>query len=145
MKILLQRVTETPLSTQGHLAVNGVHECFTLEPPGPQFKADHHRISAGVYKIELYTSPHFGRMMPLLKYTPGCDKCEIHFGNVPGASHCCILVGVEKGINIIFHTRDAFDALFPVIEVAVNHEGCEIEIVDALINAPMGVDEVTQI
>jgi len=145
MNLALQRHIETPLSTQGHLGVNGVHECWTLEPPGPQFQAKYHRIPAGIYKVELYASPHFGRMMPLLKDTPGCDKCEIHWGNVPGASHCCILVGVEKGINIIFHTRDAFDTLFPLIEVAVNHEGCEIEVIDPEPAPQLGVDEATQI
>src|SRR6266436_1567287 len=145
MKLLLQRQFETPLSTQGHLAINGVHQVWTLERPSPQFQSDYHRIPAGTYNIVLYDSPHFGRKMPLLLDTPDCDKCEIHWGNVPGASHCCVLVGVEKGVNIIFHTRDAFDALFPLIEVAVNHEGCEIEVLDSEPTPQLGVDEATQI
>ena len=130
MKLLLQRQLETAISTQGHLAINGVHECFTLERPGPQFQSDYHRIPAGTYKVILYDSPHFGRLMPLLLDTPDCDKCEIHWGNIPGASHCCILVGVEKGVDEIFHTRDAFNTLFPMVEAAVQGEGCEIEVVD---------------
>jgi hypothetical protein len=70
--------------------------------------------------------------MPLLVDVPGHSNIEIHFGNFPADSRGCILVGVEKGVDVLFHSRDAFNALFPMIEVAVNHEGCEIEVVDPL-------------
>jgi hypothetical protein len=145
MKLLLQRVTETPLSTQGHIAINGVHECFTLERPSPQYSADFHCIPAGTYKIELYASPHFGRLMPLLVDVPGHSNIEIHWGNFPSDSRGCILVGVEKAADMLYHTRDAFDVLFPMIEIAVNHEGCEIEVADPEPALQLGVDEATQI
>lgn len=128
MKLVLQRSTETPLSTIGDLSIDGVHQVFTLERAGEQFPSDYHRIPAGPYEIVLYDSPHFGRKMPMLKGLEG--PIEIHWGNVPGASHGCILVGIEKGEDAVYHSRDAFDFLFPQIFRAVNAEGCFIVILD---------------
>jgi hypothetical protein len=116
----------------GELFVDGKHVAWTLERCGPQYKSDFHRIPAGSYKISIYNSPHFGREMPLLRDTPRCPVCEIHWGNVPGASHCCILIGKQKGQDTLFFTRAAFDELFPAIQTAAEQtaEGCSIDIFD---------------
>jgi Family of unknown function (DUF5675) len=70
--------------------------------------------------------------MPLLKDVPGRNYIEIHFGNTPGASEGCILIGKTKGRDEIFFTRAAFDELFPLIQNAVENtpEGCSIDIFD---------------
>jgi len=116
----------------GELFADGKHVAWTLERAVPQYNSDFHRIPAGVYRIQIYNSPHFGRPMPLLRETPGCPMCELHWGNVPGASHCCILVGKQKGLNMLSFTRVAFDELFPLIQNAVEQtaEGCEIAVYD---------------
>jgi hypothetical protein len=129
VKLVLQRQQESVLSTQGELTAEQGHLCFTLERPGEQFPTEFHRIPAGKYSILIYPSPHFQRLMPLLA-VPGHVGIEIHWGNIPGASQGCILVGLENGEDAIFHTRDAFDFLFPPIENAVHAEGCSIEVLD---------------
>lgn len=142
MKLSLYRQVESAISTQGELFCDGAHVCFTLERPS---SGQYQRIPAGTYKIVIYNSPHFGRAMPLLQNTPGCPYCELHWGNVPGASHCCILVGKQKGQDTIYFTRDAFDALFPAIAQAVGAEGCEIFIADPPRQPSLGVDLATGI
>lgn len=136
MRLSLYRQLESPQSTIGELFADGKHVAWTLERCGPQFKSDFHRIPAGTYKIQIYNSPHFGRAMPLLRDTPGCPMCELHWGSIPGASHCCILVGKQKGQDTLSFTRVAFDELFPLIQSAVENaaEGCSIEIFDAVLS-----------
>jgi len=132
VRLALYRQSESAISTQGELFIDGVHGCWTLERPGPSVNSPFHRVQAGTYKISIYNSPHFGRPMPLLRDTPGVSYCEIHWGNVPGASEGCILVGKSKAQDQIFFTRDAFNALYPAIEQAVEQtpEGCSIQIFD---------------
>jgi len=132
VNLALYRQTETAVSTLGELFCDGKHACFTLERPGEQFESDFHRIPAGTYKVSIYASPHFGRPMPLLRDTPTCPYCEIHWGNVPGCSEGCILVGKAKGKDVIYSTREAFDALYPAIQQGVEQtvEGCTIQIFD---------------
>jgi hypothetical protein len=127
MRFALYRQSESAISTMGELFVDGKHNCWTLErPPGPI------RIPAGHYPITLYPSPHFGRIMPLLNDIPERSSIEIHWGNVPGASEGCILIGKQKGEDTIFFTRAAFDELFPLIQNAIENtaEGCSIDIFD---------------
>jgi Family of unknown function (DUF5675) len=132
VRLALYRQQESAISTQGELFIDGAHAAWTLERPGPAVNAPYHRIPAGTYKVCIYNSPHFGRPMPLLRDTPTCLMCEIHWGNVPGASEGCILVGKAKGQDQIFFTRDAFNELYPAIEQAVEQtlEGCSIDIFD---------------
>lgn len=134
MRLSLYRKDETPLSTIGDLFCDGKRFGFMLEPPGPQYlAAPFHRIPAGSYKIAIFNSPHFQRAMPLLRDTPGCPMCEIHTGNIPGASHGCLVVGKQKTANAVWHSKEAFSELYPAIETAVEQttEGCSIEIHDA--------------
>ena len=129
MRLALQRQTENPVCTMGEMAIAGSFAAWTLERQGPQFPADFHRIDAGIYPITIYNSPHFGRPMPLLT-VPEHQWIEIHYGNWPRNSHGCILVGSQRGTNMIYNTQLKFDELFPVIEAAVNTEGCDIQILD---------------
>ncbi len=122
----LQRGTAEEQSIHGELFIGGAHACFTLERKGVQ-------IPAGVYEVGLYPSPHFQRLMPILKNVPGRADILIHWGNYPQNSDGCILVGEQRDLSTgeIFNTQKQFQALFPVIEAAVETEGCEIEVLDA--------------
>jgi hypothetical protein len=103
---------------------------WSLERPGPQFESDYHRIPAGVYDITLYPSPHFGRLIPLLMNVPGRSNIEIHWANYPGDLKGCIGVGMQQGKDAIYNSRMKFDEIFPLIQVAVEHEGCSIDVRD---------------
>lgn len=125
MKITLQRATPGKLSISGELFVGGAHECYTLEN-----KAD--AIPAGTYKVTLYPSPRLGRIVPLLNDVPGRSMIEMHWGNFPGNYAGCIGVGMARDTftEEIYSTQEAFRELFPMIEAAVQTEGCQIEILD---------------
>src|SRR5712664_2040049 len=130
MRLVLQRQTENSICTMGEIQINGFFSAWTLERQGPQFPSDFHRIDAGIYPITIYPSPHFGRPMPLLT-VPGHQWIEIHYGNWPRNSHGCILVGSQRGENLLYNTKLKFDELFPVIEAAVSTaEGCDIQVLD---------------
>ncbi len=130
MRMTLQRQIENSVCTMGDIQIAGAFAAWTLERQGPQFVSDYHRAPAGIYVVELYNSPHFGRLMPRLVDVPDCPFCEIHWGSWPRNSHGCILVGSQRGENMIYNTQLKFDELFPVIQAAVETEGCDIEILD---------------
>jgi Family of unknown function (DUF5675) len=125
MEIILQRGTPTSKSIPGEMFIQGQHAAYTLERPGVC-------ILAGRYKVGLYPSPHFGRLMPILENVPSRQDILIHWGNYPTDSEGCILVGKQRdlGADEIFQTRAMFDELFLPIQAAVEAEGCFIEVLD---------------
>ena len=125
MRLTLERGIPGNLSIPGELFLNGDHECFTLEN-----KAD--AIPAGIYKITLYNSPRLGRVVPLLNDVPGRSMIEMHWGNFPSNYEGCIGLGEQRDTSTeeIFYTQEAFREVFPVIQAAVNSEGCDIQVKD---------------
>jgi hypothetical protein len=126
MKLTLQRGQIGNVSIPGELFCGGAHECWTLERKAVA-------IPAGTYQLGLYPSPHFSRLMPILKDVLDRQDILLHWGNYPANSDGCILLGSQRSLEIeeIYNTRAAFEELFPVIQAAVNTEGAEIEILDA--------------
>jgi hypothetical protein len=115
MELQLRRSLHiAPDALPGELTIEGAHVVWTLERVGVQ-------IPTGRYQLTLYPSPHFKRVMPLLVDVPGRSMIEIHFGNVPGASDGCILVGdpQDPTTGDVLNSVKAFNALFPVIEGAI--------------------------
>ncbi|MGH9687742.1 MAG: DUF5675 family protein [Candidatus Acidiferrales bacterium] len=139
MKLELQRDVQTGQGTTGQLFLDGAPFCFTLERPAARFGDPHPCIPAGEYRVTLYHSPHFGRMMPLLADVPGRDGIEIHWGNYVENTDGCILVGsstslLADGNPAIWNSRETFDKLFAAIDAALARrapgqaEGCTITI-----------------
>ena len=115
MNLLLQRTTQSEISTQGELFVNGAHECWTLEPPDP--------IPAGRYRITMYESPKFHRFVPLLHDVPGHTYIEIHSGYSPADTKDCILVGVNKAPDRVLNGHIAENHLSFKISKALTRGG----------------------
>lgn len=135
MKFQLNRDNASTLATMGQLWLDGRLAAYTLELPikdGLPGSA----IPAGIYRVTIYNSPHFGRPMPLI-LVPGRSTIEIHWGNDVVDTRGCVLVGDSRDLSTreIFNTRKKFDELFPAIEAAVQAEGCWIEVHDPLTNA----------
>jgi hypothetical protein len=133
MKLTLQRRAFDSAGTPGQLSVNGRSFCFTLERAKDD--AVHPCIPAGVYRILLQNSPHFGRLMPHLQDIPGRTDILIHWGNYVMDSEGCILVGIDpamKGMAGYFLglSRAAFDDLWKQLEPA-QEAGIEIEVINA--------------
>ena len=129
MEIILQRGTPTAKSIPGEMFIGGTHAAYTLERPGMA-------ILAGRYKLGLYPSPHFQRLMPILEDVPSRSDILIHWGNYPTDSEGCILVGKQRDLSSdeIFHTREMFEELFLPIQAAVEMEGCWLDVRDPLSN-----------
>ncbi len=123
--MILNRGMEIAGSVPGEMFIAAQHAAFTLERPGVA-------IPTGRYKVGLYPSPHFNRLMPILQDVPGRQNILIHWGNYPQNSDGCILVGEQRDLSAgeIFHTQDMFNELFPVIQTAVETEGCWITLND---------------
>lgn len=157
MKLELQRDAQTAQGTTGQLLLDGAPFCITLERPAAQFGDAHPCIPAGQYRVVLYHSPHFGRVMPLLADVPLRSGIEIHWGNYVRDFEGCIGVGLSRstlpdGGPAIWNSRETFDKLFAAIEAALARraedqaEGCTITIrVPQLISAhdiPIGAESL---
>lgn len=135
MKLLLQRDPYGPKGTTGELSIDGGPRfCDTLERPrnDEPFPC----IPAGTFPVVLHSSPHFGRLMPLLQNVPDRSDIEMHWGNYVTDSEGCILVGDTRGVlgdgePFILNTREAFDRLFAAIEAAAEQGDLTIEIREA--------------
>lgn len=115
MKLLLNRLTFTHLSTIGELFVDGLKYAVTLEPA---FKTDNTKpraIPAGTYTVTCRHSPRFERIMPHIEGVPGFDGVLIHWGNFPKDTEGCVLVGnaVDPKPDMIDTSRKTFDLLMP--------------------------------
>lgn len=130
MKLRLERDTFTAISTTGALFIDGAQFCWTLEPvvkdglPGSA-------IPEGTYKIELYLSHHFRRIMPLLVDVPNRSEIEIHWGNTADDTRGCILLGGSRpGRDYIGQSRQIWDDFWYKAYSAIQMKDCTIEIVN---------------
>jgi hypothetical protein len=134
VKLELQRDLQTAQGTTGRMFVDCAQFCVTLERPAARFGDAHPCIPAGDYRVALFESPHFGRLMLLLQDVPGRTRIEIHWGNFVSDFQGCIGVGSARstlpdGKPAIWNSRATFDQLFSKIQAA-RAEGCTIVIRD---------------
>lgn len=113
MKLNLIRKTVSALSTTGEMSLDDQFYCYTLERPEVQ-------IPVGTYSIEITFSPRFNRPLPLLDSVPGRTDIRIHAGNWPRDTEGCILVGLQKGTDMILQSRLALDPLVIKIQAALD-------------------------
>lgn len=107
----------------GDLIIDGRWECFTLE------RADK-AIPAGRYRVTLYHSPHFGRLVPLLQNVPGRDYIEMHVANDEHQLLGCIAVGTQIDGVDLDHSQAAFDHFEPQLEAVIDTDPIWITIED---------------
>lgn len=81
--------------TLGAMFVNNFYLGYTLEdvarPDGEKVFGET-AIPAGKYELELYNSPHFGKLLPHIKNVPNFEGVLIHGGNLTSDTEGCILV-----------------------------------------------------
>lgn len=132
MELKLIREDFTSESSIGRLFLNGVFECFTLEDQVRPVKVKGSTaIPYGHYEVIVSFSQRFQRPMPLLLNVPNFDGIRIHWGNYPRDTDGCILVGTEKSVDEVSHSKIAFDKLFSKLQAAAETEKIFIEIVPA--------------
>jgi hypothetical protein len=130
MNIRVERKTFTDRSTIGEMSVDGQFECFTLEDKARPVKIHGQTaIPAGTYEVQITFSNKFKKNLPELLNVPNFEGIRIHSGNTDADTEGCILVGKTKGDNVIQNSRDAFNALFPKIQAALQQGKVFIEVV----------------
>jgi hypothetical protein len=75
-------------------------------------------------------SQRFKRDLPLFLNVPNFEGIRIHTGNTSFDTEGCVLVGTVKQSDVILNSRDAFNALFPKIQTALQTEKVIISIVN---------------
>lgn len=129
MKLTVRRFSFLEKCTIGKLYIDEEDVAlYTLEPKVRDIKIDGcTAIPAGMYKVIIDYSNHFGRDLPHVLDVPNFDGVRIHSGNSDLDTQGCILIGdTWSGGDFIGHSKDAFDKVFSRIKEA---KSCEIEIV----------------
>lgn len=116
-KLLLRLIASDDEGTvSACLKEDGAQLCVILELPDRQNKKDRSRINAGWYYLEMWDSPHHGRVYRLHKYDPATGAKDpdvdghtfvlLHIGNVAGDvdmgfcsdSEACLLPGTSRAL-----------------------------------------------
>jgi Family of unknown function (DUF5675) len=118
MNITVLRDTYTDNSVTGEMSVDGVFECFTLEPRSDRSQGKPYCIPSGTYVVLLKPSPHFGCTTPHLQNVPGFDEIEIHWGDFPKDTIGCTVVGQARTEDAVWQSKLAFDALMAKLAMA---------------------------
>jgi hypothetical protein len=117
MKVDIYRKVETSESITGEFWLDGVQQCFYLEPSRTApFWPGHPCIDAGIYKVVLTMSPHLGYICPEVLDVPGRTAIRWHIGNFPKDVLGCCVVGTQVGENLVSNSKVAFAALMAKLQ-----------------------------
>jgi hypothetical protein len=133
MHLTLVRKWFHPHCTIGTLAVNDKADqaWYTLEDVVREKKIpDETAIPAGRYEVVVTMSARFKKRMPLLLNVPGFEGVRIHSGNTSADTEGCLLVGLERGEETIYKSREAFRGLFALIDAAALKEKVWLTIIE---------------
>lgn len=139
-KVELHRAALRKHYTIGHLYVDGVYVCDTIEDTDRGLTQDdtiadieavkvksETAIPKGTYRVTLkVVSPKFGKKdyyknfcggkLPRLLDVPGFDGILIHRGNNQNDSAGCIIVGYNKVVGQVVNSQSAFEKLYKILE-----------------------------
>jgi hypothetical protein len=106
----------TQQSTGGQLFIDGVFQCFTLEPVTRNDQVKPRAIPEGTYDLDISFSPKHGRDVPHVENVPGFTEIELHIGNFPKDTEGCCLLGQTRSADFVGQSHGAFDALFAKLQ-----------------------------
>ena len=144
MKIEVKRIYKGKDYTIGHLYVDGVFFCDTLEPtdrgltsamtpweiscrkvkgktaiPTGTYFVDMQTVSER-FKARKWAKAHGGRV-PRLQGVRGFSAVLIHVGNSEHDTEACILVGYNKAKGKVLNSTEAYMRLFEMMDKASEH------------------------
>lgn len=144
MQILLKRIFKGPEYTIGHLFINNVFVCDTIEDTVRKLVDLNHdgdfddkgegkvygktAIPEGTYSIILTMSNRFKKVLPLLQNVPGYEGVRIHSGNTEQDTSGCIIVGQNKVKGKVLNSRIVFDKLMTILNKIPKEEKISITI-----------------
>ena len=154
MQLLLKRIYTCPSYTIGHLYVDNIYLCDTLEDTDrglsqdmtvEQIKKikiqDKTAIPTGKYNILMdVISPKYskkqyyidvcGGKVPRLDNVKGYQGVLIHVGNDQYDTSGCILVGLNKVKGKVLYSKATFEKLYAILKAAyVKKEGISLTII----------------
>lgn len=94
MLLKLNREKQVGDGIFGHLDVDGVRFCTTIERASTAILPLH-------YSVSVTHSPKFGRLLPILNNVPGRNGIRIHGGTRPAHSKGCILLPPGKTDELV--------------------------------------------
>jgi len=120
MEIVVKRRNFTDKSSIGNLYIDGTLVCFTLEdktrgvnePKVPGQTA----IPYGRYEVVIDMSNRFKKLMPHILDVPNFTGIRIHSGNTDKDTEGCILLGMNKGYDVVTNSRAAYDVFYVLLE-----------------------------
>jgi hypothetical protein len=145
MEIDVLRKWLSPASTIGELRIDGAFLCFTLEDmyrgDDPAAKVPGQTaIPCGRYLITIERSPRLSQLYgrdyftPRLHDVPGFQGILMHPGNKADDTDGCVLVGMERGPDVILRSVEAFGLLMPRVQAAQGPIWCNVKLAgDALV------------
>lgn len=138
MELKLLREQTTRDYVQGHLYINGIYFCDTLEDTCRPIRDIRDKIvgrtaiPAGEYPVLWTKSPKFRRYLPELREVPWFSGIRIHAGNTPEDTRGCILVGKRYRDGFISASKATLEALCMRISSAIARgDTCRIIVKDA--------------
>ncbi len=145
MKVDIYRKVETNQSITGEFWLDGVWECYYLEPSrSTPYYPGHPCIQAGAYRVVLSMSPHLGYVCPEVLQVPGRTAIRWHIGNFPKDVLGCCVVGTTLGVNFVGNSKVAFEALMTKLErqeiVAEYHDPNTTRLERLLLSTESGVE-----
>ena len=141
MELLLKRIARRETYTIGHLYIDGVRFCDTLEDTDRGLRQDMAvsvirakkrqgitAIPTGRYQVTLKVkSQKFsknkkydfcGGYLPRLINVPAYEGVLIHIGNYPKDTEGCILVGRNTKVGAVLESAATFRKLYAVLKTA---------------------------
>lgn len=120
MNLSVIRDKFTPQSTTSQVAIDGVFQCYGLEPRADKSHGKPYCIPAGTYQVLIEMSPRFGFETPHVQDVPGFTEIEIHLGNYPTDTEGCLVVGESRDVDFVGGSAVAFAALMAKLKTAEN-------------------------
>ena len=131
MNITIKRIALKDTYTIGHMYIDYVYFCDTLEdvvrPKGEKVYGKT-AIPYGTYEVKWTYSPRFKRYMPLIDNVPGFAGIRIHSGNTAKDTEGCILVGQNKEVGKVLNSKGIVNKLYPIIKKACQQGKVTVEI-----------------
>lgn len=140
MTLKVIRKIFTDESCIGELHLNGSFFCYTLEDKDrdliqtqPITEIAQKKlfgktaIPYGKYDLALTFSNRFQKYMPQVLNVPCFEGIRIHPGNTALDTLGCLIVGMNKGENIVTDSRTAYNALMKMFKAVEKKEKITIE------------------
>lgn len=141
LNLKIKRIAKRNTYTIGHLYIDGVLFCDTLEDTSrglcQNMSLDEIKrlkipgktaIPTGTYSVTLdIQSPRFAKKkqyafckgyLPRLLNVPGYDGVLIHIGNTDKDTEGCILVGENKAVGKVLNSTTTFTKLYTILKTA---------------------------